>query len=102
MHYVVINYYALTSMVTNNDAWMYLTLIAVKHNFKHLIHYLSIAAHKLLIVYNTTALFLIAGEGGWFDTFRLFKSILFIEFRCTLSISYKIIPYYIYYCILIR
>ena len=46
-----------------------------------------------------------SGEGGWLVIFRLFKSILFllIEFHCSFSISYKILPDYVYYfCISIR
>ena len=38
------------------------------------------------------------GEGGRFLIFRLLKSIFsFVNFICAFSISYKILPYHIYY-----
>ena len=41
----------------------------------------------------------VAGEGGWFFIFRLLNSILFIfiEFYCSVSIFYQILPYYVCY-----
>ena len=44
---------------------------------------------------------------GRVDDFSLFDCLrpfgfLFIGFHCTLFTSYKILPYYAYYCILIR
>ena len=47
-------------------------------------------------------------SGGWVDEFKFFDfsspfCFLLMGFHCTFSISYKILPYYVYYyCILIR
>ena len=56
--------------------------------------------------FDVMSMVVFTGESGWFVIFEYLSPFCFlsIEFHCTFFISYKILPYFVYYyyCILVR